>query len=234
MDNAGQGRGDVKIAVLGTGIVGRTLGSKLVEVGNSAMMGSRSANSPKAAEWVEAAGALASQGTFADAAAFGEVVLNCTAGVASLEALELAGRENLSGKILMDVANPLDFSQGMPPTLTVCNTDSLGERIQRAFPDAKVVKALNTLNCAVMARPELVPGEHHVFVSGDDAEAKGRAAGLLGEWFGWEPRDIIDLGGIGTARGTEMMLPLWISLMGTLGTPIFNLRVVTGRDAPSA
>jgi len=221
----------VKIAVLGTGIVGTTLGSKLVEAGNAVMMGSRSANNPKATDWVESAGEGASRGTFADAAAFGEVVLNCTAGMASLEALELAARENLDGKILMDLANPLDFSQGMPPTLTVCNTDSLGEQIQRAFPRVKVVKVLNTLNAAVMVRPDLVPGDHEIFMSGDDAGAKSRVMELLGTWFGWKARDVIDLGGIQTCRGTEMMLPMWITLMGALGTPTFNLHVVKGGGA---
>lgn len=218
----------MKIAVLGTGVVGATLGSKLVQAGNTVAMGSRSGDNPKAAAWAEAAGRHASQATFADAAAFGEIVFNCTAGVASVEALELAGRKNLSGKILIDVANPLDFSKGMPPTLTVCNTDSLGERIQRALPETKVVKALNTLNCAVMVEPGLVPGHHQIFLSGDDAGAKMRVAELLGLWFGWKVDDIVDLGGIRTARGTEMMLPLWIDLMGALGTPIFNLRVVAG------
>jgi 8-hydroxy-5-deazaflavin:NADPH oxidoreductase len=141
----------MKLAVLGTGIVGATIASKLVALGHEVRMGSRTTGNERAVAWAEEAGAGASEGTFADAATFGEVVFNCTAGTASLEALSAAGEENLAGKVLVDVANPLDFSQGMPPTLAVCNTDSLGEQIQRAFPDARVVKTLNTVNAEVMS-----------------------------------------------------------------------------------
>ena len=163
----------------------------------------------KAHAWAEAAGTNASEGSFADAAGFGELVVNCTAGQHSLDALEQAGRGSLDGKALVDVANALDFSGGRPPTLGVCNTDSLGEQIQRAFPDAKVVKALNTMNCEVMVDLARVPGEHVVFVCGEDAEAKGRVAEVL-ESFGWPAERIVDLGGIRAARGTEMYLPLWL------------------------
>lgn len=216
----------MNIGILGTGMVGATLGSKLVEVGHRVRMGSRTESNTRAAAWVAEAGSGGSAGTFADAAAFGDVVLNCTAGTASLEALEMAGGENLAGKILIDLANPLDFSKGMPPSLTVCNTDSLGERIQRAFPEARVVKTLNTVNCSVMVEPSLVPGDHDLFVSGDDPAARAQVVEWLGEWFGWPRENIIDLGGIATARGTEMILPLWVGLMGALGTATFNWRVV--------
>ena len=145
------------IAVLGTGMVGNTLGSKLIQRGHQVMMGARTGNNEKAVEWVKSAGALASQGTFAEAARFGEIVFNCTAGMHSLEALHLAGADNLGSKILIDVANPLDYSTGMGLTLSVCNTDSLGERIQRAFPRMRVVKTLNTMNCSVMVNPGLAP-----------------------------------------------------------------------------
>ena len=218
----------MKIAILGTGIVGATLGRRLTRGGHEVRMGSRTAGNPRAVEWVESIGPNASEGTFADAAAFGEVALNCTAGMASLQALESAGRENLRGKILIDLSNPLDFSKGMPPSLTVCNTDSLGEMIQRALPEVKVVKTLNTLNCQIMAHPELVPGDHNVFVSGNDPEARGQVAEWLESWFGWPERNIIDLGDITTARGTEMILPLWIRLIGALGTATFNWHVVVG------
>jgi len=136
----------MNIGVLGTGIVGTTISTKLVQLGNAVKMGSRNASNEKAAAWVKANGASASQGTFADATAFGEIIFNCTKGEASLEILKLAGKENLRGKVLIDIANPLDFSKGMPPSLTVCNTDSLGEQTQRAFPDVHVVKTLNTVN----------------------------------------------------------------------------------------
>ena len=165
--------------------------------------------------------------TFARACADAELVFNCTAGVASLEALNLAGAEALAGKILVDIANPLDFSQGMPPRLSVCNDSSLAEQIQAAFPDTKVVKTLNTVNAHVMVDPGRIPGKHVMFVSGNDAEAKRFVEGtLLREWFGWS--EVLDLGDISTARGTEMYLPLWVRMWGALGTADFNLAIVKG------
>jgi hypothetical protein len=214
----------MKIAVFGTGMVGSAIASKLVELGHDVKMGSRVANNDKAVGWAKAAGARASQGTFAEAAEFGEIAFNCTSGTGALAALTAAGAANLSGKILVDISNPLDFSKGMPPTLTVCNSDSLGEQIQRAFPDVKVVKTLNTLNCNLMVNPASLPGEHDVFVSGNDAAAKGRVVEILKGWFGW--RHVIDLGDISTARGTEMLLPVWIRLMGAFQSPTFNFHIV--------
>jgi predicted dinucleotide-binding enzyme len=164
-------------------------------------------------------------GTFAEAAAHGEILFNVTSGAGSLEALQLAGAANLDGKILIDIANPLDFSQGMPPSLLVSNTDSLGEQIQRAFPKVKVVKTLNTLNAQLMVTSrQLADGDHTAFVSGDDAGAKAQVVDILKNWFGW--RDVIDLGDITTARGAEMLLPLWVRLWGVLQTPLFNIKVV--------
>jgi len=188
------------------------------------MRGSRSKNTEKAAAWVKANGPKASQGTFADAARFGETLFNCTSGVASVDALKLAGATNLNGKVLLDIANPLDFSRGMPPTLSVCNTDSLGEQIQRAFPDVKVVKTLNAMHCKIMVNPSLVSGEHDVFVSGNDRAAKAKVIEILKGWFGW--KSVIDLGDITAARGTEQLLALWLRLMGTLGTANFNFKIV--------
>jgi predicted dinucleotide-binding enzyme len=214
----------MKIGILGTGIVGQTIGSKLCALGHDVRLGSRQANGDKAVAWVKAAGAKASQGTHADAAAFGELVFNCTQGAGSLEALRAAGAGPLAGKILVDVANPLDFSKGMPPSLWVSNTDSLGEQIQRAFPDVKVVKTLNTITAEVMVDPARVAGgDHDVFVSGNDAGAKKRVETILREWFGW--RRVIDLGDITTARGTEAYLLLWIRLWGALGTAAFNVKL---------
>jgi hypothetical protein len=215
----------MKIAVLGTGGVGVTIATALVNAGHDVRMGSRSAGNPRAVAWVASQRAAASEGSFADAAGFGEVVFNCTAGSASLAALRTAGATNLAGKILIDIANPLDFSKGMPPSLTVCNTDSLGEQIQREFADARVVKALNTVNAKVMVDPSIVPGQHQIFVSGDDADAKERVRTWLAEWFGWNRDDIVDLGGIDTARGTEMYLAFWIRAMVALGTPFFNIHL---------
>lgn len=214
----------MKIGILGTGIVGNTIGTKLVQLGHDVMMGSRSKTNEKAGAWVKASGPKASQGTFADAAKFGEILFNCTNGMASLEVLKLAGAENTKGKILIDISNPLDFSKGMPPTLSVSNTDSLGEQIQRAFPEAKVVKSLNTMNCKIMVNPSLVPGDHDVFVSGNDKVAKAKVTEILKTWFGW--RSVVDLGDITTARGVEQLLPLWLRLLGVFGTANFNVKIV--------
>jgi len=215
----------MRIGVLGTGIVGRAIATKLVGLEHEVMMGSRTADNEGAAAWVASAGDNASQGTFADAAALGELLFNCTAGTASIEALALARAENLAGKTLVDVSNPLDFSQGMPPTLFVCNTDSLAEQIQRAFPEARVVKTLNTINHEVMVDPAKVAGEHDVFVCGNDETAKRDVVALL-ESFGWPATSIVDLGDITAARGTEAYLLLWLRLRGALDTGYFNIGVV--------
>jgi predicted dinucleotide-binding enzyme len=222
----------MRIGVLGTGMVGQTLATKLVELGHEVLMGSRKAGNEKAVAWVEgvtgesAGGGVASEGSFADAAAFGELVINATSGMASLEALGQAGTENLAGKVLVDVANALDSSGGMPPRLSVCNDDSLAEQIQREFPEARVVKALNTVNASVMVSPDQLGGEStNIFVCGNDEDAKGTVIELL-ETFGWLSGDITDLGDISAARGTEMYLPLWLRLMGAVGSPQFNIRVV--------
>jgi len=215
----------MKIAVLGTGMVGQTIADKLVSLAHDVRMGARQATNEKAAAWSRAAGQRGSHGSFADAAAFGELVFNCTQGAASLTALEAAGAANLRGKILIDVANPLDFSKGMPPSLFVSNTDSLGEQIQRAFPEVKVVKTLNTISCKVMVDPGRVGGgEHTVFMSGNDAPAKSRVAEVLRGWFGW--KHVLDLGDITTARGTEGYLALWVRAFGVMGTSDFNIRIV--------
>jgi 8-hydroxy-5-deazaflavin:NADPH oxidoreductase len=226
-----KGEERMKIGVLGTGMVGATIATKLIELGQEVMMGSRNAGSEKAVTWAQAKGANASQGAYAQAARFGEILFNCTQGTASVEALQSAGADNLKGKILIDVANPLDFSHGAPPTLSICNTDSLGEQIQRTFPETKVVKTLNTVNCEVMVNPALVPGDHDIFVCGNDAGAKARVADILKQWFGW--RSVTDLGDISAARATEQMMPIWLQLYGALGTLHFNFRVVTASGSLS-
>jgi predicted dinucleotide-binding enzyme len=201
----------LRFAVLGTGSVGRTLAAKLEELGHEVRVGSREAGEDKV--------------PFAEAAEFGEVVINATAGRASLEALGAAGAENLGGKVLIDVSNPLDFSGDGPPTLSVSNDDSLAERIQRALPDTRVVKALNTVNAAVMVNPSGLGESSTIFVCGDDPDAKRQVAELL-ESFGWLADDIVDLGDITAARGAEMYLPLWLRMTGALGSPQFNIRIV--------
>jgi predicted dinucleotide-binding enzyme len=224
----------MKIGILGSGVVGQTLGAKLAEVGHEVVLGTRSPGElgqkrghgqTSLQDWLAKAGARGRVDSFAAAAAHGEVLINATGGTASLAALAMAGAEKLDGKILIDAANPLDFSRGMPPTLTVCNDDSLGEQIQRAFPKTKVVKALNTLTTALMVEPGLVGGgDHDLFICGNDAAAKQQVTKWLGDWFGW--RNVVDVGDITAARGTEMILPLWIRLMGALGTPLFNFHIV--------
>jgi predicted dinucleotide-binding enzyme len=225
----------MRYAVLGTGTVGRTLAGKLASLGHEVAVGTRSPEAtlartepdamghPPFAQWLREHPQVRLE-AFADAAAAAEAVVNATSGQRALAALDQAGAANLAGKILIDVANPLDFSRGMPPTLDPVNTDSLAERIQRAFPEAKVVKTLNTMNAAVMVEPSRVPGAHHAFVSGDDADAKQAVSDLLTS-FGWPASSIIDLGDLSTARGTEMWLALWLRLMGTLGHADFNLHI---------
>lgn len=213
----------MKIGVLGSGMVGQTIAAKLVALGHEVMVGTRSPE--KLNEWLEGVGHKAQVSSLAQTAAHGEIVFNATSGAGSLEALQLAGAENLRGKILIDIANPLDFANGMPPSLFISNTDSLGEQIQRAFPDVKVVKTLNTMNAYLMVDPrQLADGDHHIFVSGNDAGAKAQVTDMLMNWFGW--RNVIDLGDITTARGTEMLLPIWIRLWGALGNPMFNFKIV--------
>ncbi len=216
----------MKIGIIGTGIVGQTLGTKLVQLGHEVKMGSRTANNEKAAAWVKTAGGKASQGTFAEAASFAEMIFNCTKGEVSLEALKLSGADNLKGKILVDIGNPLDFSKGMPPFLTpaLSNTNSLGEEIQRTFPDAKVVKALNTMNCALMVNPKLVAGSHDLFMCGNDADAKAKVTEILTKGFGWP--SVLDIGDITGARAMEMLLPIWVRLMGQFKSPNFNFKIV--------
>jgi predicted dinucleotide-binding enzyme len=209
-----------RIGILGTGNVGRTVGAKLVEVGHEVKLGSRNPGGEAAVAWVAEAGEGASEGSLADAAAFSELVVNATPGAATLAALDAAGAENLAGKVLIDIANPI--SQGR---LTVADDDSLAEQIQRAYPEAKVVKALNTVNRTVMVNPSLLGEETNLFVCGDDRAAKGRVIEIL-ETFGWLSGDIIDLGDITAARGMERYLPLWISLARALGDSTFNVRVV--------
>lgn len=198
-----------KIAVLGTGMVGNTIGTKLIALGYSVMMGSRSANNEKAVVWVNANGGNASAGTFEDAAKFGEIIFNCTKGEVSLEVIKMAGLENFNGKTVIDIANPLDFSKGMPPSLIpeLSNTNSLGEELQKLIPDANVVKTLNIVNCEVMVDAKKSGGDPTMFLSGNNAEAKEEVKSILNK-FNWS--DIIDLGDITTARGTEMMLPIWL------------------------
>jgi hypothetical protein len=225
----------MKIGVLGTGPVGQTIAAKLDELGHEVFVGTRDPSATLARTDPDIFGnppfkvwrdghAKIGFGTLAEAAAHGEMVVNATSGTGSIDALKAAGTKNLAGKILIDIANPLDFSKGMPPSMTVCNTDSLGEQIQRAFPETKVVKTLNTVNAYVMVGPkQLADGDHTLFVSGNDAGAKRSVMEFL-QSFGWQ--DVVDLGDITTARGTEMMLPLWVRIYSATKNPMFSFKLV--------
>jgi predicted dinucleotide-binding enzyme len=215
----------MEIGVLGTGAVGRTIGTKLWQLGHEVMLGSRDEANPKAIAWANKCnGPRAFSGNFRNAAQFGEIIFNCTLGTASLNALQMAGAENLKGKILIDISNPMDYSTE-PVTLAVCNTDSLGEQIQRAFPETQVVKTLNTMNFNVMVDPDKVPGRTNVFVSGNDLAAKETVTKILRDWFGW--KSIIDLGDITTSRGVEMYMILWVTLRGVVDAERLNIKVMT-------
>jgi len=216
----------MKAAVLGTGAVGNAIGSKLIELGHQVMMGSRTSTNEKAQAFAAKHNGNARAGTFNHAAEFGEIVFNCTAGVGSIEALKQAGEHNLNGKIIVDISNPLDFSNGMPPSLTISNTNSLGEEIQKTFPLAKVVKTLNTLANQIMINPASInEGNHNVFICGNDAEAKLKVKEIL-KSFGWIESNILDLGDITSARGTEMYLPMWLRIFMSTNNGAFNIKIV--------
>lgn len=207
----------MRIAVIGTGSVGRTLTDGFRRIGHDVVVGTRDPEGTRArAEWADEPALT----TFAEAGQGADVVVNATGGQVSIDALS---QVDLDGTVLLDVANPLDFSAGFPPTLTVKDTDSLAEQIQRAFPQARVVKALNTVNAAVMVDPAHLPEDTTIFVAGDDAAARELVRGLLTE-LGWV--DVVVFDSLDAARGLEMWLPLWVRLMGNLGTADFNLKLV--------
>lgn len=229
----------MKIAIIGTGIVGKTIASKLVELNHDVMMGTRNVSdkltstatdnygNPPFGEWIKT-NSKVKLGSFAEAAAFGELVVNATNGSNSLTALILAGTKNLAGKVLIDIANPLDFSNGMPPSLLpgLNNTNSLAEEIQKTFPDTMVIKTLNTMWCGLMVNPNLVGnGDHINFISGNNSEAKNKVIKLLNQ-FGWLDKNILDIGDITGARATESLLPIWLKVMGVTKNGAFNFKLV--------
>lgn len=229
----------MKIAIIGTGIVGKTIASKLVELNHDVMMGTRNVSdklastatdnygNPPFGEWIKTKSKV-KLGSFAEAAAFGELVVNATNGSNSLTALILAGTKNLAGKVLIDIANPLDFSNGMPPSLLpgLNNTNSLAEEIQKTFPETLVIKTLNTMWCGLMVNPTLVGnGDHINFISGNNSEAKNKVAKLLNQ-FGWLDKNILDIGDITGARATESLLPIWLRVNGVIKGGAFNFKIV--------
>jgi predicted dinucleotide-binding enzyme len=218
----------MKIAVLGTGMVGATIANRLLEFNHEVVMGSRTANNEKGLKWVEESKGKGKLTTFADAAAFADIIFNCTKGEATIDALKSAAAQ-LKGKIIIDIANPLDFSKGMPPVLipSLSNTHSLGEEIQKLFPESKVVKTLNTMWCGLMVNPKMIgSGDHVNFICGNDQEAKEKVKSILQE-FGWNKDNILDLGDISAARGTEAVLPVWLRIWGATQNGAFNFKIVS-------
>ena len=226
----------MKIAILGTGVVGQTIAAKLDSIGHDVTIGTRDPagtlardgndafGNPPFKVWAAAHSKIRLD-SMASAAARGELVINALSGQGALPGLEAAGEANLAGKILIDISNPLDFSRGMPPSLFISNLDSLGEQIQARFPKTRVVKTLNTVNAYLMVDPgQLAGGDHTMYVAGNDPDARRQVTGWLTEWFGW--RDVVELGDITNARGTEMLLPLWVRAWGAVKTPMFSFKLV--------
>ncbi|MFA6438691.1 MAG: NAD(P)-binding domain-containing protein [Bacteriovoracaceae bacterium] len=227
----------MNIGILGTGGVARAIAAKLVSLGHTVTLGTRNVEETKSRTQGDAMGNVSFQewfgknssiklASYAEAAAFGELLVNATSGIGSLGALTSAGEKNLNGKILIDISNPLDFSKGFPPFLSVSNTDSLGEQIQRAYPNVKVVKAFNTLSNPLMVNPSLVNnGDHTLPICGNDAEAKTKVVALI-QSIGWKSENILDLGDITNARGTEAFLLLWVRMFGAFKSPMFQFKIV--------
>lgn len=223
----------MKLGVLGTGVVGQAIAAKLASMGHEVMIGTRDVGKTRAntspnqyggppfSAWLNDHPAI-TLGTFADAASFGEMILLCTKGDATLDIVRLAGTEHFSKKPVVDISNPLDFSKGMPPSLFIVNTNSLAEEVQRAIPDAHVVKTLNIVNCEVMVDPSKCGGQATMLLCGNNADAKATVRALLRQ-FGWQ--DIVDLGDITGARGMEMMIPIWVKLFMTLKNPYIAFKI---------
>ncbi len=228
----------MKIAILGTGVVGQTIAAKLNELGHHVMIGTRDATATLAVTKPNAMTGMTFRdwhmvhtkvelGTFAQAAAFGSIVINALNGGVTISAFKTCDAADLDGKIIVDISNPLDFSKGFPPFLIegLNNTNSLGEELQKTLPNAKVVKTLNTMTAMLMTNPAMLEGNHTNFICGNDAEAKAEVMDLLHQ-FGWTADNFLDLGDITNARGTEAILPIWLRIYGALKTGVFNFGIV--------
>jgi 8-hydroxy-5-deazaflavin:NADPH oxidoreductase len=225
----------MKIGILGGGGVAQTLASKLISQGHDVVIGLRAVTPEDLAkprqmalplqDWTNTSGGRVV--TLTEAAAHGEVLINAITGQGSIRGLTAAGAAHLDGKVLIDVANPLDFSQGMPPFLMAqfSGPTSLAEQIQATFPGVRVVKAFNTITAAVMVDPSLIKGPHDLFIAGNDAAAKAQVSEIARS-FGWA--HIVDLGDIVGARGTEALLQIWVRLWTTSGSAMHNMHVARG------
>jgi predicted dinucleotide-binding enzyme len=220
---------EMKIGVLGTGVVGEAIASALIGKGHHVLMGSRTAGNEKAKAWKKKGGNKASEGTFRDAALYGDLFFICLNGEHALDAVKTVNTEDVAGKIVMDVTNPLDFTQGMPPGIleNFRGNTSLSEEIQKAIPAAYVIKTLNTVNYNLMVDARKVAGgEHDLFICGNDVEAKNKAKHFLVDNFHWKAARLIDLGGIQSARAIEAIVPFWVLVYRSIGTPLFNFKIV--------
>lgn len=225
----------MKIGILGTGDVGKSLGAALVRRGHDVMLGTRNVSRKMEEKATEAAplsfhdwlskNKKVRLGTFAEAAGHGEILMNAVAGYAAVDVLATVRPADLKDKILIDVTNALGPWGEGAIKLFVVNDDSLAERLQRAHPGVRLVKALNTLTAHLMVNPAgLAGGDHDVFVAGNDPEARERVTRFLREEFGW--KTVLDLGDLTAARGLEMMIMVWLKIWTALGTSDFNYKIV--------
>jgi 8-hydroxy-5-deazaflavin:NADPH oxidoreductase len=228
----------MNITILGTGSVGQALAGKLMSLGNDVTVGTRDVEVSLQRVEPDRMGNMGigqfmvdnpgvNLVTFNDAInSDTDLIINALGGESILEVLGAIDPNLIDSKVMIDVANPLDFSNGFPPSLTICNTTSLGEQVQAQFLNLKVVKALNTVSNPVMINPTALSGNHNLFICGNDMDAKNIVGGVLIS-MGWNSSQIIDLGDITNSRGTEMFLPLWVRIFGKVQTPMFNIGIVT-------
>jgi 8-hydroxy-5-deazaflavin:NADPH oxidoreductase len=214
-----------RVGVLGSGEVGRRLAAGFAGRGHSVMVGSRDPNKPELHEWLAGEGAGAEAGTFAEVAAFGELLVLAVLGASAENAIADAGAANFAGKVVIDAMNPLDFSGGFPPKLSISGDDSLGERVQRALPDAKVVKAFNIIGSPYFVDPSFREGKPTMLIAGNDELAKLAVGDVLAD-FGWP--DPVDIGGIEGARELEAICIAWVKIGGMRGAWDHGFKLLVG------
>lgn len=219
------GRAHSRVGVLGTGEVGRRLAAGFKDRGYQVMIGSRDSGKSELRDWLSADGRGIEVGTFAEAGAYGEVIVLAVLGAAAEEVIAEAGAQKFTGKVVIDAMNPLDFSGGFPPKLSISGDDSLGERVQRALPDAKVVKAFNTIGNPYFVDPSFSEGKPTMLIAGDDEGAKGTVSDVLKD-FGWS--DIIDIGGIEGSRELEAICIVWVKIGGARGAWDHGFKLLVG------